>query len=205
MATIGQALTAPEAGWKRYDDTDVNITYVGSWLRTQNTIHYNGACQYSTKNGDAVKFNFIGTKLRIFSYASNVRTPSNNNKVIIDGVEVGSFSLKSESTIAQCLVFEKTGLENKEHYVEIVKLDSDAFYSDSYDIDSEGIFKPYQITVKNKILLLSNEKSYKLVASNKKNLIPQMTSNTSPSGIASASSFITGYEVPTLNFNINSR
>ncbi|SKC19613.1 hypothetical protein SAMN06295926_1454 [Lysinibacillus sp. AC-3] len=29
MATIGQALTAPENGWKRYNDNDILFTYSG--------------------------------------------------------------------------------------------------------------------------------------------------------------------------------
>lgn len=30
MATVGEQLTAPESGWKRYDDKDSNISYVRS-------------------------------------------------------------------------------------------------------------------------------------------------------------------------------
>ncbi|MDF2636629.1 MAG: hypothetical protein K0R78_3503, partial [Pelosinus sp.] len=30
MAIIGQALTAPEVGWRRFDNADSNITYDSS-------------------------------------------------------------------------------------------------------------------------------------------------------------------------------
>lgn len=42
MATIGQALTAPEVGWRRFDNADSNITYDSSseWSK------------YTNQNGD---------------------------------------------------------------------------------------------------------------------------------------------------------
>ncbi|KPU43036.1 hypothetical protein OXPF_34680 [Oxobacter pfennigii] len=37
-ATIGQQLTSPEAGWRRYDDTDSRIQYIGTgWTLGSNS------------------------------------------------------------------------------------------------------------------------------------------------------------------------
>lgn len=37
MATIGQNLQSPESGWRRYDDTDSRIRYIGTgWTKLSN-------------------------------------------------------------------------------------------------------------------------------------------------------------------------
>lgn len=39
MATVGQALPTPEAGWRRYDDTDSRIKYT-NFVRSAVTPGY---------------------------------------------------------------------------------------------------------------------------------------------------------------------
>lgn len=42
MATVGQQLTAAETGWKRFDDADQHISYVGNnWTTLSKTSYYN--------------------------------------------------------------------------------------------------------------------------------------------------------------------
>lgn len=43
MATIGQQLLQPESGWKRYDDRDPRLIYVGAnWATFDTGTKYNG-------------------------------------------------------------------------------------------------------------------------------------------------------------------
>lgn len=141
MATIGQALTAPESGWKRYDDQDSLIRYQGTW--TQNLSYsgaYSSTMKYGTSNGISIKIRFLGTKFRFIGriyrgYAQNI-------SVAIDGVSYGTFSQDGPSTINQVLNFEAAGLKNDYHDVVISKNhESDAgklILIDAIDIDDTG-------------------------------------------------------------------
>lgn len=55
MATIGKPLTVPEAGWRRYDDTDSNIVYTSDVSVFPGSLYYNGgACYFATGNSDSI-------------------------------------------------------------------------------------------------------------------------------------------------------
>lgn len=114
-ATVGQSLKSPETGWKRIDDTDNNLHYIGKWA-TSNTgsqAFYGGGTKYIAEksNQDAIKFKFVGTKLRIIAQSHSTR--SKNIQVKIDNEIVGNYSIYSPVTTDQCLLYEKTGLEEK--------------------------------------------------------------------------------------------
>jgi len=89
MATIGQPLTAPEAGWKRYDDVSVNglAVFVGTWSKgkTDSGQYMNTLTYTQAKANGSITFKFYGSKFRLIAQMYPNR--STDSKVIIDGVE----------------------------------------------------------------------------------------------------------------------
>lgn len=144
MATVGQALTAPEAGWQRFNDTDPNIKYEGAWaLTTSYPSTWQSSITYSVVAGTKIKFNFIGTKLRIIGYNAGNRSTSID--VYIDGVLARNFSAYG-TEIVQVLNVDISGLANIEHCVVIINNATggygNVFSLDAVDIDDTGILKP---------------------------------------------------------------
>jgi hypothetical protein len=139
MATIGQQLTSPEAGWKRYDDThpafnyySTNLTpYSGTDPYYNNTVHYN----WTNATGSII-FNFIGTKIRIILSTALNLGYSGTHDVKIDGVLVGATYILSAGQ-RQILAFEHAGLNNGKHTVEIV-IKGNLIGFDAIDIDDTG-------------------------------------------------------------------
>lgn len=87
MATIGQQLLQPESGWKRYDDTDSNITYKNN-ATDIHSDYWNGSAMM-INNGGWARFNFIGTKLRIITYVSPTQSILS---LYIDGKFINDFN-----------------------------------------------------------------------------------------------------------------
>lgn len=134
MATVGQQLTAPETGWKRYDDGDPSVKYFGTFIRESNVNFYNGFSNYATSVDFKIKFDFIGTKIRIIGVQYPNKFP--NVPITIDGItetfsQVGSLKY-------QVLQYEKTGLENRRHTVEIA-IPSDAGNNVGYDPNNMNV------------------------------------------------------------------
>lgn len=150
MATVGQQLTAPEAGWKRYDDRNSNISYIGgAWATDALSGEYNTTTTYIPEgtsvaviNASSIKFNFTGTAIRFIQALNQQHSKMVSYK--IDGVLEGTANLyTSTSLVRQTLAFEKTGLDNKEHYVEVYSGDGIRFDFDAIDIDETGKPLPY--------------------------------------------------------------
>ena len=149
MATVGEQLTAPESGWKRYDDRNTNITYIGTaWATDSVSGEYDTTATYIPQgtsvaiiNASSVRFNFTGTSVRFIhsKYSQHSKTISYK----IDGQLVGTADLYNSTMIRQILALEKTGLVNKEHFVEIYSGDGIRFDFDAIDIDETGELKPY--------------------------------------------------------------
>lgn len=189
MATIGQALTSPEAGWIRFDDSYSSFTYESTWNTVSSPSYYGGNIKNTIVNGALVKFNFTGTKIRIIAHL-NSSGMSNNVMISIDGVEV-SYSQVGTSLINQALVYEKTGLENKEHYVTITNKTTSTFSFDAIDIDVNATLKPYKKPVHKACLQSSSGEVESLqVGSYSNNVIPIMLSNTTPSGVVESDSVL---------------
>ncbi|WP_342550971.1 Ig-like domain-containing protein [Lysinibacillus sp. FSL M8-0216] len=148
-AVVGDRLLKPEIGWKRYDDSNLKIEYLGNVERNQNSLFYNsGYSSYKLKypydnelNG--VKFNFTGTKIRLISLKDSVYR-SSNIVIEIDGV-TERFNQTGAAT-KQTLVYEKTGLNDKQHSVFIYADDKTSkvgfdktvrFEIDAIDIDGD--------------------------------------------------------------------
>jgi hypothetical protein len=146
-ATIGSVLSVPESGWQRYDDLNEYFYYQGTWNIFHNGSHayYKGGMTQTNLNssGDAVKFKFRGSKLRITEQIHKTR--SEKIQVKIDDNIVGTYSLyHSTLSTDQCLVFELNNLTEGVHYVELLNLDIEKrFCFDAIDIDSTGELLPY--------------------------------------------------------------
>ncbi len=144
MATLGEQLTAPETGWKRYDDTDSNISYIGSWTRNTGADGkslYNGTQIGSTVSASgSIVFNFTGGKLRIIQQIYTNRSQS--IQVTIDGIVCGTYSEYGNQKY-QVLLYEINNLSDGEHWCEIKNISSGYFGLDAIDIDEKGELKPY--------------------------------------------------------------
>ena len=173
MATVGQQLTAPEAGWKRYDDSSYILSYVGdSWGQYTDNVHYNGSVHYTFTSGDYVTFNFTGSKLRLIGSVGTATYRSNSASIYIDGILVGIINQVGTSFAAQVLDFSIDGLSSSEHYVKIINNQTTpvkagtGYILDAIDIDSTGELKPPQDLNKHGLLRItmndSSEREYEL-------------------------------------------
>lgn len=134
MATIGQALTQPEAGWRRYNETHPAFNYTGTWTSYSSSGYYGGSSRYTNTIGNSVKFKFVGSKLRILAEKHASRSAS--IAVTIDGQ---SYSYSQQGAAAfQILLFEMNELVVGVHEVEIKNTDGMYIDLDSIDIDSDG-------------------------------------------------------------------
>ncbi|SCC56457.1 Protein containing cell adhesion domain [Bacillus cereus] len=155
-AKVGDVLKEPESGWKRFDDRDPNILYQGNWIKNENiTTHYRGTFHNkpSSSGDDSIikaLFDFSGTKIRIISFMT---TGSYDvGTIMVDG-EAFNFSYIKGTPTAQCLVFEKLGLEPGVHKVE---LSGRYINLDAIDIDETGELIPIE-TKKSKVSLYEKE------------------------------------------------
>ena len=130
MATVGQSLTAPEAGWKRIGAFDSIFSYSGNWQTVTSPLYYEGKQKGGNLNAK-ISFIFTGTKLRIITDANTDH--SSNIKITIDG-QSDNFSICS-SACHQRLSYEKTGLSAQVHTVELVNLENKGFGFSGIDVD----------------------------------------------------------------------
>jgi uncharacterized protein YjdB len=144
-ATLGQALTNPEAGWKRIDDTDKAIVYDENWLQKVDAQHYNQTLTGAvTTKHSSFSFSFYGTKFRLVGAIST--TYSDKVSVTVDG-NTQYFSAYSTTFLPTCLLYEKTGLTNGVHSVKVTVVNTPSnsnggfdYRLDALDIDSTGYF-----------------------------------------------------------------
>lgn len=140
MATVGQPLTAPEAGWKRFDDTTPQVSLYGTWTKQAFAGPYQSTFTHTTTVGSTLKFDFTGTKLRIIADMRSDR--SANIQLKIDGVtETYSAQNGIPTNIQatyQLLLYEKTGLADTRHTVEMICTETLFTGLDAVDIDATG-------------------------------------------------------------------
>lgn len=134
-AKVGDILKAPEKGWKRYDENNININYQGAFRSSESNYCYNGKIKYTSNVGDTCKFNFTGTKILILSSANTQY--SSNISIKIDGT-LYKFSEHNDTLKYQCISFMKADLIDKTHFVEIISNDTSLTEIDAIDIDSTG-------------------------------------------------------------------
>ncbi|WP_405169277.1 hypothetical protein [Paenibacillus sp. FSL H3-0286] len=140
MTVVGEVLTAPESGWKRYDDTHVKYVYSSGFSNSPSTSYYNGGARISTSISQTVDFGFWGTKIRVIGNMHNLG--SKNISISIDETTY-LFSEYNTNIIQQALVFEKTELTRKFHKVKITTNDASYVLFDAVDIDADGVLGEY--------------------------------------------------------------
>nr|WP_236571847.1 hypothetical protein [Bacillus mycoides] len=134
IITTGDILTEPEKGWKRIDDTDPLIRYIGNWkLTTGNDKHYNKTTHYNLdkKLDTSFEFEFVGTKFRLLAYGDSGYDVT--SKVHIDGKE--ETMVYNSPSGNQVIRYEKVGLDRGKHTVKVI---GKAMSLDSIDIDADG-------------------------------------------------------------------
>lgn len=144
---IGDILTAPESGWKRYDDTPIiKYSYSGvANIGSSSAGSYKGTTSSFQSVGDKASFNFSGTKVRVIVFLSSNRSRSVTVK--INGIIEGVIDCYAPSNIYQSLIFEKLNLPQGVHLVELINNETAGFALDAIDIDSTGrLFHPDEVT-----------------------------------------------------------
>lgn len=147
MAKIGEQLLQPESGWKRIDDSNTNIEYVGGWRTTNNSSYNNGQSHYTIESAAKMRFGFTGTKIRLICYI-NPSTRVDHAVISIDGFEDG-YSQIIDNEKFKILVYEKTNLQNRKHNVEIhspVANDTKKLSIDAIDIGENEEIVLYEET-----------------------------------------------------------
>lgn len=158
MATVGQQLTLPESGWKRIDNSDLLITYSGTWANVTGSNYYNSTFAWTSDLNANIKFNFTGTRLRLIGV--NDALYSNDITIVIDNVTYKMSQYKSSGTTHQVLLFDVNSLADVEHSV-VISYSDKRMSLDAVDIDSTGLLKSYSSIVYKKKALIFNEATYK--------------------------------------------
>lgn len=136
-ASIGQVVSSPESGWRRYGCTQTRyLSYQGgSWV-------YGGGSDYYTSNTSSrLKFNFYGSKLRLYSYSYSNHTQ--NAVVNIDGVDYNFRQRNDHNGYYNVLDFGIENLPEKIHHVVVYTRSSLVLSIQAVDVDSTGYILPY--------------------------------------------------------------
>ncbi|UZP02034.1 Ig-like domain-containing protein [Clostridium botulinum] len=146
-AKVSDQLIIPEIGWVRYDDTNSNISYLGSgWITYKSDTESGGSTNCITNISDSasVRFNFIGKKIRIIN---PFNIPHNDLiEVYIDGVKVNEHSV-SYPNLRQVVVYENKDLSDGEHSFEYKFLGKGQAVFDAIDLDKDGKLLPYNKSI----------------------------------------------------------
>ncbi|WP_252254173.1 Ig-like domain-containing protein [Clostridium sp. ZBS12] len=173
-AKVEDQLFHPEIGWKRYDDTDVNIEYSYAFKIIEYPHFYKEAMHYlitGHKEKNTIKFSFYGSKLRLIDSMSSNRMKT--SKISFDGgrtFEKCSAYADHPDANYQSIFYEKTNLDKKVHNVIIeMEYDDGAFGLEALDIDNDGYLQPYieqkeSILLNNSTLILPIDTSKQLTA-----------------------------------------
>lgn len=136
---LGTVLATPEKNWTRYENIDKNISYIGlTWF------YNNGYDTLTTNEKNAkIQFSFTGTSLRILGYCYGNR---DSHTIMIDNNIVQNYENNLTSS-PNTLIFEKTGLENKKHFVEIIPNNKNVHFGiDAIDLPTGEKLLPYDNT-----------------------------------------------------------
>ncbi|PEB02154.1 hypothetical protein [Bacillus cereus] len=157
---VGDVLLQPEPGWKRFDDTDSNIRYIGSWSKSTSPAWYNKtASQTYKKEGSYAEFKFKGSAFRIIATYDTAQYNYNDVKISIDGT-TETYTTVGPNYVQQTLVYEKLRLSQGEHVVRISPGSAaDKILSiDAIDIKNPGdMLNPPDVNIKTKVSLYEKE------------------------------------------------
>jgi hypothetical protein len=142
---IGDKLTEPETGWKRIDSTDSFIAYDQNWVEAANVDAYGGSTMGANKATNAtMKFKFHGTKLRLLIGSATSYYYSDKIQITVDDLPAEFFTANAPQNVEQVLQYQKIGLAEADHEVEIKVINSSPTASvydmrfDAMDIDETG-------------------------------------------------------------------
>lgn len=145
---IGNKLSSPEVGWKRYDSGLPIFKYTGDWTPQTITGTYNGSENLTTynvagANGAIASFIFRGTRLRLI--ASRWTSNSSSIDIVIDGVTVTNLSQNGTET-RQILFFQIDFGSEGTRKIEIINRTQLYLGLDAVDIDTGGsIYHPDEV------------------------------------------------------------
>ena len=149
MANIGDQLLQPEDGWQRIDiyNTNSNFEFSSNFTFLSGRSDAFGGTFVYLKTGVTdgyIKFNFIGSKLRIIAVCASTR--AKNASISIDNLIDEMTGIYNNVEKTYDLVYEKLNLSYKEHSVLISSGTGGSFsnlHLDAIDIDKSGILKSY--------------------------------------------------------------
>ncbi|GAA0077629.1 hypothetical protein UT300005_20070 [Clostridium sp. CTA-5] len=172
-ATVGQELKEPEENWQRYNCDDKSITYEGGEWSYGTAWRESYHSSYGIRDSK-IKFNFTGTKLRVID--GYWTTNSKDCDLIIDGKIIDKYvTYNGECTGENILVYEKLGLSEGEHSVEIINNTTEYLSINSIDVD--GKILSYNKEIKNESISL--DKSSMNI---RKDQAKQLIATTTPAG-----------------------
>lgn len=138
MANVGEQLLQPEAGWKRIEDNDEKLIYLGNWNHI-NGDYSGGNISYTPDKKAKVKLYVKTNKIRLIYQSGRNYNPTDDS-ITIDGnnylINSKQFGVENRYT----LVFEKNNLDNTIHEV-ILNPGTNGAYSitlDAIDISESG-------------------------------------------------------------------
>lgn len=148
MAKVGEQLLAPEAGWKRIDDTYEKIKYNGTgWVpRSASGFNaYNNTWHYSYNIGDNIDIYFKSDKIRIISLICYNNMKDASVKFTLDNKDIvyKSFYGETGNNQGSWIVYERLNLTNSIHHIHISMSKGsgegrDVIVLDCIDIDEDG-------------------------------------------------------------------
>ncbi|KOO49485.1 discoidin domain-containing protein [Viridibacillus arvi] len=150
MANVGDKLTVPESGWKRYDDQDSSIKKIGV-TSAPNTAYYNGTRTVINVGGN-IEFDFIGTRLILLSsvfngYSECLKISIDNNLVEVRSQTSIAVSIPDSNYNNMIVWYKKEGMDNKRHKVIVENIGNSIATLDAVDIDSSGrLLHPEEVT-----------------------------------------------------------
>lgn len=157
MVAIGNIYPTPEVGWSRFEETDKNIVYIGTFNIYSSSGASEGTIKYSSSADSEIRFNFTGTSIRLIGTSNSDR--SNLISITIDGQEY-TFSEHNSLLTFRVAVFEKLNLKDTVHYVVIKrKSTSGIFDLDAIDLLNGNTLFPYK-KLTGKALIRDMNKSY---------------------------------------------
>ncbi len=106
-----------ENGWVRFEEINPSFKYTASWNTWSGAATSGGTDKRTNTVGQVIRFKFTGTGIRIISPINS--DLSSSVRILIDGQEE-VFSEYSPTLVWRTCVYEKIGLDNQTHDVQII-------------------------------------------------------------------------------------
>lgn len=111
----------------RYEDNNKAIQFVGSWVNNINSSSSGGSGKYSNTAGDYMRFDFIGTGIKIIGYNGNNKGFA---KITIDDEEE-VYDFYTSNGSPKALLYTKSGLKFGKHSLRIDVLAQNRIWSNN--------------------------------------------------------------------------